>query len=260
MPDADARSLPPPAEPPPARRDWAYFLDFDGTLLDLAATPDAIEVDAELAELLTALHEASGGAVALISGRALADLDHRLAIPAVPKAGQHGLERRDAAGRLWLHAAPPLAKQAIRAALAPLLAQHSGLLLEDKGLTLAVHYRRAPEFADQVQQLIQRLVAGSGEGLVVQEGKCVVEVKPAGFDKGTAVAEYLGEPPFAGRRPVFVGDDRNDEHAFAVVNARAGVSVFVGGAGAAGIDSCARYRLAGTAAVRAWLAGALEAA
>jgi len=241
-----------PGRPPAAQSDWAFFLDFDGTLLDLAATPDAISVDAALPALLNALHHASAGAVALISGRALADLERQLDVPALPKAGQHGLERRDAAGRLWVHAAPPRAKETIRAALAPLLARHAGLLLEDKGLTLALHYRQAPELASYVHQLMRRLVAEAGEDLVVQAGKCIVEVKPAGVDKGTAVAEYLAEPPFRGRRPVFIGDDKNDEHAFAAVNARGGISISVGAG-----ELSARYRLPDVLAVRAWLSGAL---
>lgn len=238
--------------PPPARSEWAYFLDFDGTLLDLATTPDAIHVDAALPELLAALHRHCAGAVALISGRALSDLDFRLALPALPKAGQHGLERRDAAGRLWLHAAPPQAKQRIRTGLAPVLEQHGGLILEDKGLTLALHYRQAPELASYLHQLIRRLVDEAGENLVIQEGKFIVEIKPAGIDKGTAIAEYLAEPPFVGRRPVFIGDDKNDEHGFAVVNDRDGISIGVGGG-----RSVARYRLADVGAVRGWLGGAL---
>lgn len=241
-----------PPGPPPAQSDWAYFLDVDGTLLELAATPDAIHVDAALPALLTALHRACAGAVALISGRALADLDARLGLPALAKAGQHGLERRDAAGRLRLHAAPLRAKHAIQAALAPHLEGHRGLLLEDKGLTLALHYRQAPALADDVNRLMRRLVAEAGDGLVVQEGKCVVEVKPGGVDKGTAIAEYLAEPPFLGRRPVFIGDDKNDEHAFAEVNARGGISIGVGAG-----DFGARYRLPDVSAVRAWLSGAI---
>ncbi|HXE36914.1 MAG TPA: trehalose-phosphatase [Azonexus sp.] len=246
-----ARKVPGP--PPAAQKDWAYFLDFDGTLLDLAATPDTIRVDSALPLLLTALHQASAGAVALISGRALADLDLRISLPKLPKAGQHGLERRDATGRLWLHASPPLARQTIRDALAPLLERHRGLILEDKGLTLALHYRQEPEMASYVHQLMRRLVAEVGEELVVQEGKCIVEVKPAGVDKGTAVAEYLAEPPFHGRRPVFIGDDKNDEYGFAAVNAHGGISIGVGAGSAR-----ARYRLPDVAAVRAWLAGAME--
>jgi len=240
------------ATPPLAQSGWAYFLDVDGTLVDLAATPDAILVDPALPALLGALHQASAGALALVSGRALSDLDLRLGIPALAMAGQHGLERRDAVGRLWLHTTPPQAKHVIQAALAPLLKRHGGLLLEDKGLTLALHYRQAPELASYVHQLMRRLVAQTGEGLVVQAGKCVVEIKPAGVDKGTAVGEYLSEPPFLDRRPVFIGDDRTDEQGFAAVNARGGISIGVGPG-----KSCARYRLADVAAVRAWLSGAL---
>lgn len=239
--------------PPPARRDWAYFLDVDGTLIDLAATPDAVCVDAGLLTLLTALHDSSAGAVALVSGRALSDLDRRLGLPELPKAGQHGLERRDAAGRLWLHATQPEAKHTIQSALAPLLGEHPGLLLEDKGLTLALHYRQVPELASHVHQVMRRLVAEVGEGLIVQEGKCIVEVKPAGIDKGMAVAEYLAEPPFLGRCPVFIGDDRSDENGFAMVNERGGISIGVGSG-----EFGARYRLADVAAVRAWLCGAVR--
>ena len=239
--------------PPPAERGWAYFLDVDGTLLELAMTPDAIHVDPELPALLAGLQHASDGALALVSGRSLSDLDRRLPVPRLPKAGQHGLERRDALGRLWLHAPPSRAKEAIQNALAPVLDENPGLLLEDKGLSLALHYRLAPEMAFYVRDLMGRLVAELGEGLVVQEGKRVVEVKPAGIDKGTAIAEYLTEAPFAGRRPVFIGDDKSDEHGFAVVNERDGVSIGVGPAA-----RTARYRLASVGAVRSWLGGALR--
>jgi trehalose 6-phosphate phosphatase len=130
-------------QPPVAQAAWAYFLDVDGTLLDIAETPSAVEVDAALLALIERLHQGCDGAVALISGRALSDLDERLGSLRLPMAGQHGLERRDVAGRLWLHAPPPEAKCAIKAALAPLIERHPGLYLEDKGLTLALHYRRA---------------------------------------------------------------------------------------------------------------------
>jgi len=242
-----------PGRPPAAERGWAYFLDFDGTLLDLAATPDAIRVDTALPMLLSDLQRTCGGAVALISGRALADLDLRLGLPNLPKSGQHGLERRDAEGRVWLHASSLQARETIRVALAPLLRRHSGLLLEDKGLTLALHYRQAPELASHVHQLMRRLIAGIGEDLVVQEGKCIVEVKPAGVNKGTAISEYLAEQPFRGRRPVFIGDDKNDEQGFAMVNEHGGISISVG-RGATN----ARYRLPDVIAVRNWLTNAAD--
>ncbi|HEY5291788.1 MAG TPA: trehalose-phosphatase, partial [Burkholderiales bacterium] len=167
--------------------------------------------------------------------------------------GQHGLERRDAAGRLWIHAAPPTAKCAIMEALAPVLARHPGLLLEDKGLTLALHYRLAPHLAAYAHRLMVRLAGAAGSGLEVQRGKRVAEVKPSGIDKGTAVAEYLAESPFRGRRPVFIGDDLNDEHGFAEVNKLDGISIKVGKGG-----SCARFRVRDVAAVRRWLGDALK--
>ena len=241
-----------PGPPPPPRLDWAYFLDVDGTLIDIADTPDAVHVDDALLALIARLQRASGGAVALVSGRALSFLDHRLGALHLPVAGQHGLERRDASGRVWMHAAPPAARSAIKAALAPVLARHPGLLLEDKGLTLALHYRLAPQLAAYAHRLMARLAAAANAGLEVQRGRRVAEIKPAGVDKGAAVAAYLAEPPFARRRPVFIGDDLNDEHGFAEVNRLDGISIKVG-KGA----SCARYRLADVAAVRRWLGEAL---
>ena len=243
--------MPRPASPPGPRLDWAYFLDVDGTLIDIADTPDAVHVDTALLELIARLQGASGGAVALVSGRALSFLDQRLGRLRLPLAGQHGLERRDAAGRVWTNAAPPAVKRAIKAALAPVLARHPRLLLEDKGLTLALHYRRAPRLASYVHRLMARLAADADAGLEVQRGKRVAEIKPCGIDKGTAIAAYLQERPFRGRRPVFIGDDRNDEHGFAEVNRLDGISIRVGKG-----PSCARFRLADVAAVRRWLGGA----
>ncbi|MBE0614841.1 MAG: trehalose-phosphatase [Burkholderiales bacterium] len=237
--------------PPAPSLEWAYFLDVDGTLIDIADTPDAVHIDAALLELIARLQQESG-AVALVSGRGLAFLDQRLGKLNLPMAGQHGLERRTAEGRLWTHAAPAAAKTAIKAALAPILARHPGLLLEDKGLTLALHYRLAPRLASYAHRLMARLAADADAGLEVQRGRCVAEIKPAGMDKGAAITAYLTEPPFKGRRPVFIGDDRNDEHGFAAVNKRDGISIKVG-KGA----SCARYRLPDVAAVRRWLADVL---
>lgn len=238
--------------PPPASAEWAYFLDIDGTLIEIADTPDAVRVDASLLDLIARLHRASGSAVALVSGRPISDIESTLGMPRLPLAGQHGLERRDAAGRLWIHTAPPTAKSAIKEALQPVLARHSGLLLEDKGMTLALHYRMAPHLAAYVNRLMARL-AGSAAGLEVQRGKCVAEIKPSGVDKGTAVTEYLAEPPFHGRRPVFIGDDLNDEHGFAEVNRLDGISIKVGKG-----PSCARFRLPDVSAVRGWLEHALK--
>lgn len=239
--------------PPMPSTDWAFFLDVDGTLLEIANTPSAVNVDTYLLDLIAQLHRHSAGAVALVSGRSLNDLESLLGLPRLPMAGQHGLERRDVAGRLWIHAAAPEAKCIIKEALAPVLARHPGLLLEDKGLTLALHYRQAPHLAGYVHRLLARITAEAGEALELQRGKRVIEVKPAGVDKGTAIAEYMRESPFLGRTPVFIGDDLNDEHGFAEVNLLDGISIKVGDAA-----SCARYHLPDVEAVRKWLARALK--
>jgi trehalose 6-phosphate phosphatase len=238
--------------PPPARTDWAYFLDVDGTLIAIADRPDAVSIDATLLDLIARLYETSGGAVALISGRAIADLERLLAPLRVPMAGQHGLEWRDAEGRVWTHQAPAGVKETIKETLAPIVARHSGLLLEEKGLTLALHYRRAPQLASYVHQVMARLAHEANAGLEVQRGKRVAEIKPAGYDKGTAVTAFLSAPPFKGRHPVFIGDDANDEHGFAEVNRMGGISIRVGAG-----RSCARYRLPDVAAVRSWLNGGM---
>jgi len=241
--------------PPAACAECAFFLDVDGTLLEIAATPSDVSVDIALLELIGQLFRISGGALALISGRSISDLEKLLGTLRLPLAGQHGLERRDSAGRLWIHAAPPGAKCAIKEALAPVLTRHPGLLLEDKGLTLALHYRQAPHLAAYSHRLMERLMHEAGGELELQKGKRVIEIKPAGIGKGTAVAEYLSESPFRGRYPVFIGDDQNDENGFAEVNRMNGISIKVGPG-----KSCARYRLPHVAAVRHWLNEALKGA
>jgi len=243
------------AQLPDARADWAYFMDMDGTLIDIAEAPDAIRVDHALLDLIARLHRACAGAVALISGRSLADIEHRLGGVRIPVAGQHGLERRSANGRLSAHAAAPEAKRHIQARLESILSSHSGLLLEDKGLTLALHYRQAPQLASYVHRTMRRLLAETDAGLGLQRGKCVVEIKPVGFDKGSVIEEFLAEPPFAGRLPVFIGDDVTDEYGFAAVNRCGGISIKVGAG-----RTQARWRLRDVAAVREWLGSALIAA
>ena len=242
-----------PGRPPAPRLDWAYFLDVDGTLINIADTPEAVLMDQTLLDLIENLYRASGGAMALVSGRMISDLQNRIGLPQLPLAGLHGLERRDSSGRLWIHAAPPATKSAIKEALAPVLARHPGLLLEDKGLTLALHYRLTPRLAGYVHQLMSRFANAPEQGLELQRGKYVVEIKPAGIDKGTAVAEYMAEVPFKNRRPVFIGDDLNDEHGFAEVNKRDGISIKVGKG-----PSCARFWLPDVAAVHHWLGEALK--
>ncbi|OFW40957.1 MAG: trehalose-phosphatase [Acidobacteria bacterium RIFCSPLOWO2_12_FULL_67_14b] len=227
---------------------WAFFLDVDGTLLDYAERPDAVRAEPAIVQLLAGLRAAAGGALALISGRPVGDIDALFAPLRFPAAGLHGIERRDALGRLHTHALPekPLRRAAAR--LAAFSAQHSGVIFEDKGLTLALHYRQAPQLEQAAHGIAAAVLAGLGDGVELQRGKMVIEIKPGGRDKGVAIEDFLREVPFHGRTPVFVGDDLTDEYGFSVVNRLGGHSVKVG-AGETG----ARWRLEDAASVRDWL-------
>lgn len=243
-----APAAPPPPAPPAPRSDWAYFVDLDGTLLDIAPSPGDVRLDAEVQALLAELSGFAGGAVALISGRSISDIGTLISEPCLPVAGQHGLERRDALGRITSHEEASNGLERAAGTLEREVKKYSGLLLEQKGLSLALHYRAVPELAGHVHTLMQRLCAELGPEYVLQEGKRVVELKPAGKDKGVAVQEFMQEPPFCGRTPVFLGDDATDEYAFAVVNDANGISIKVG-PGKTG----ARWRLKDVRAVRRWL-------
>ena len=234
-------------------REIALFLDVDGTLLHIAATPDAVTIEPETVELLRRAHAATGGALALITGRRIADVDRMFAPLALPVAGQHGFERRDAAGAMHRYAESAATLAELRPELAAFAAAHPGVLIEDKGLTVAIHYRLAPHFAPAAAALGERLVVRSGKALAIELGKMVVELRPAGRDKGTAIAEFMDDAPFSARAPVFLGDDATDEHGFTIVNRRGGLSVKIGdGPTEAGV------RLPGVDAVRHWLARLAE--
>jgi len=229
-------------------QDWALFLDIDGTLLDIAPNPAAVRVDRALLSLLERLNDAAKGALALISGRAVVDIDALFAPLRLCVSGQHGAERRDSAGRLLQQVRQPLALRRAAECLARFVDEHPGLILENKGVNLAVHYRTAPQYEGEVSAELARLLAELGEDFELQAGKMVLELKPAGLTKGTAVAQFMGEEPFRGRTPVVVGDDLTDESAFSVVNALGGHAIKVGPG-----ESAAPWRLAAPEEVRAWL-------
>jgi len=247
-----SRGLAPRRGRPPALNErCALFLDIDGTLLHLAATPDRVRVDPHITELLPELAEKLCGAVALITGRAIADADSLFPGVSLPVAGQHGLERRAADGSIHLHKASMRGLERLRRELTRFVTRHPGLLLEDKGATLALHYRRAPSLAGHVHRTLRtmlRTTAVSAEWRL-QPGKKILEIKPDGRDKGTAILEYMAEPPFAGRVPVFVGDDLTDEYGFVAATHLGGWAVKVGRG-----QTRARFRLPNVAAVRQWLA------
>jgi trehalose 6-phosphate phosphatase len=230
--------------------DWALFLDVDGTLLDFADHPDAVVTPARLREILQRIFRCNGGALALVSGRRLADLDRLFQPFRYPAAGQHGLERRDVHGTVTrMEGVAERLNAAARALEVQARGVH-GVLVEHKGLTLAIHYRRAPHLRDWAASAARTLLTRLGDEFRSIEGKMVFEIKPSGKDKGVAIAEFMREAPFAGRLPVFVGDDATDEDGFAVVNALHGLSIKVG----PGV-SVACCRTGGADGVRRWLEG-----
>lgn len=231
---------------------WCLFLDVDGTLIDIAATPDGARVDPSLQELLKTTSETLGGAVALISGRSLEQLDRMFAPACWPAAGQHGLERRDASGRV--HRAPldDTALAAARLALAAAAAEAPGAVLEDKGLALALHYRLAPAFEQQLRREVSAIARQLGDAFHVQEGRRVLELKPVAATKADAIRAFTTEAPFDGRRPMFIGDDLTDLDGFAAVEQLGGLSVAVGD------HVTAMLRVAAPRDVRALLAGVAE--
>src|SRR5436305_9845196 len=198
--------------PPPLDERCALFLDIDGTLLEFAPTPDGVAVDQALAQLLNAFRDALDGAVALITGRTLANVDRLFSRSALPVAGLHGSERRSADGSVHRHERAAAELKHLREDMARFAARHKGLLFEDKGASFAIHYRRAPALASFVHRTLRRHAAqASIVGWQLQRGKGILELRPEGRDKGTAIVDYLAEPPFEGRKPVFVGDDLSDE-------------------------------------------------
>jgi trehalose 6-phosphate phosphatase len=231
------------------------FLDIDGTLFELASTPDRVRVDRHVTALLPELANALGGAVALVTGRAIADADRLFPGLSLPVAGQHGLERRAADGSMHVHEASMLGLKRLRRELARFAARHEGLMLEDKGATLALHYRLAPGLASHVHKTLRAQLAATAVSAAwqLQPGKGILEIMPDGRDKGTAILEYMAEPPFAGRLPVFIGDDLTDEYGFVAITHLKGWAVKVG-RGA----TRARFRLRDVAAVRGWLDAAMS--
>lgn len=238
-----SRGAPPPLVPDTA----ALFLDVDGVLLDFAHAPDAVHVPAALVERLDELHAQLDGALALISGRSIATLDALFAPLTLPCAGLHGLERRNGGDMHRLHA-DASGLDAVRAAALVVAARYPGALVEDKGIALALHWRAEPLAAADLQALAAS-AAMRLPGYHLQPGDHVVELKPAGADKGVAIEAFLQESPFAGRTPVFAGDDLTDEHGFEAVNLRGGISVLVG----TREPSAARHALTDIVAVQRWL-------
>lgn len=229
----------------------AYFLDVDGTLLGIEPRPEDVVADSALLALLQGLEARAGGAFALVSGRRIDDIDRIFAPVRFPAVGLHGAEMRLADGiRIFADGGR---MDEMRPSLRAFVEARDGVWIEDKGATLAVHFRQRPELAGEVLSFLRPLARG---GLMVQEGKMVAELRESRHDKGKAIDTLMAIPPFAGRMPIFVGDDVTDESGFEVVNRRGGFSIRVGAAEA---ETKARFRLADPAELRRELAALLEA-
>lgn len=226
----------------------ALFLDYDGTLVEIVPTPAEAVADEALLRLLGALQAGIDGALAVVTGRPVADIDAFLAPLRLPVAALHGLAVRLGDGTALEAPGQVDGLAAVRGALGEFAVAHPGTQVEDKGLSIALHYRGAAEAAAAADRFAQRLAEASGGSLRLQRGKMVVELLPAGTDKGTAIAGVMGTVPFAGRRPVFVGDDVTDEAGFAAVNVLGGMSIKVGDG-----PTVAAHRLSDVTAVRNWL-------
>jgi trehalose 6-phosphate phosphatase len=223
----------------------ALFLDLDGTLLQIADHPDHVTPSPRLLAVLGRLPASVDGAIAVISGRPVEDIDRLLAPHRFPVAAVHGLVRRDATGDISTASGDALLADARERAKA-FVAMYPGLLLEDKGLSLALHYRRRPELEAEVH----RFIAGLDLPQQVERlpGRMVVELKLRGADKGKAIRAFMAEEPFRGRTPVFIGDDVTDEAGFEAVNELSGVSVKVRDG-----KTAARWRLDDVEDVLEWL-------
>jgi len=233
---------------PPALDRAALFFDLDGTLAPLARTPGAVRVPQAVKGELERARAGTGGAVAILSGRPIADIDGLLAPVRLAAAGQHGAEWRGPDGTVHRLAIDAARLDEMAAALQALAGLDPGLLLERKGMALAVHYRNAPGRAGQVLQAMQGLLRPDDD-FALQPGKMVVEIKPRQASKGAALRRLMAEPAFAGRVPLFAGDDLTDEAGFEAVHALGGVSVKIGPG-----PTLARYRLASPQALARWLA------
>ena len=233
----------------PPLSECALLLDIDGTLLDFAATPREVWVPPELAISLSRLTQLTSGALAMVSGRSLNDIDLIFAPQVFPAVGGHGAElRRSSSSETIAVQASPLDKE-LKRRLAALAKISPGILLEDKGYSLALHYRLAPHAADEIFRGVSAIQADMPEQLIeILPGKSVCEIKHSGFTKATGVIQLMDTAPFKGRRPIFLGDDVTDQSVFTIMPEMNGIA-FAVGFHAAGVDGY----FDGPSNVRSWL-------
>lgn len=241
-----------PPSPDSSDHHWAWFLDVDGTLLEIDREPQLVTADPRLLSLLRRLNEQYDGAVALISGRSLEQIDGIFGSFDIAAAGSHGLEQRFSDGSVTSRA-DALPRECVERVEA-FAAGHDGLLVEHKPFSVSVHYRNRPDLEDEVLTAMDAMHRETGAGFHLQRGKMVIEFLPDAADKGSAIRVFMESAPFRGRRPVFAGDDATDEHGFAVVNELGGLSIRIGEAP----DSAAKWQLGSVSDLRNWLQSALN--
>ena len=230
----------------------ALFLDFDGTLAPIVDRPELVQIAPRVLELVGQLHDRLDGALAIISGREIAVLDQFLSPYKFPASGVHGLEWRVSNSGILRR---PIAETSLASVLQNLermAAQHSGILVERKLGSIALHYRARPDLRDACRLTVEKAVGGRDD-LVTIDGKMVIEVKGHSGDKGMAIQTIMLKPPFRDKTPVFIGDDKTDEIGFGIVNALGGISIKVGTG-----ETCATNLLNDTDDVAAWLRALTE--
>lgn len=235
--------------PDDLRRRLALFLDIDGTLIDLASTPQSVTVPDTLPMVLSVLESQLDGALALVTGRSLTDVDRLFSTHRFIVGAQHGGEMRGPARQPRQEAMFVAALNRLRPRIETILPSWNGLLLEDKGRSIAIHYRQNPGAVHELKTTLRRLVSGEAEALELLEGKFVFEIKPKSFDKGDVVRALMMVAPFKGRVPIFIGDDETDRAGMAASRAHAGCAIRVGDKR----DLLADGFLPSPAATRAWL-------
>lgn len=245
-----SRGTPPPYE---LLRGASLFLDFDGTLVDIAPSPDAVRVGSKLIGLLSRLRERLGGRVAILTGRSAADVDALLSPMELPVAAHHGLETRSGGQAASTMKRPDILDSVV-SELRQLERQYPGVLVEDKPLSVALHYRLAPGAEEACRSAVLR--AAERSGLEMQPGKMVFELKPRGANKGDALRALMAALPFAGTLPVFLGDDLTDEPAFGAAQEMGGAGVVIGDRA----PTAANFRIASVEETLEWLAQACELA
>jgi trehalose 6-phosphate phosphatase len=233
-------------------RDIALFLDFDGTLVEIAPAPDEVHLDRRVAPALELLRASLGGALALVSGRPIAFLDTVLDPFRFDVAGLHGAQIRTD-GEIRSQADVPDSMREATRDLVRFANSNVGVIIEDKRISIALHWRLAPQLKDEALELMRAIAARMGPGVRLQEGKAVAELVPAGASKGNAIAWIMNSAPYAGRQPVFIGDDITDEAGFEAVNALGGLSIRIGDG-----ETCATRRIASPTQLRSILLAAAE--